>query len=71
MRSCRAVEISIDNICLGDAGFSPLVDALSRNRHLRSLGISCNRMSSAFEQERLRPAVRANTSLSMVDCSSQ
>jgi hypothetical protein len=48
---------------LGDAGMGPLVDALPRNTHLRTLDIRNNRISEAFAAQRLLPAVRANNSL--------
>jgi hypothetical protein len=55
--------LNISDNALGDAGLAPLVAALPRNRHLRSLNISRNGMSEAFARERLLPAVRANTGL--------
>jgi hypothetical protein len=55
--------LRVIGISLGDGGLAPLVDALPRNRHLRSLDVFYNDMSKAFARERLLPAVRANTSL--------
>jgi hypothetical protein len=48
---------------LGDAALGPLVDALPRNTHLRSLVIAGNGITEAFAAQRLLPAVRANASL--------
>jgi hypothetical protein len=48
---------------LGDAGMSPLVEALRHNTHLTKLDCGGNRMSEAFARDRLLPAVRANASL--------
>ena len=48
---------------LGDNGLAPIVDALSRNRHLQTLNLLCNNMSEDFARLRLLPAVRANTGL--------
>jgi hypothetical protein len=49
---------------MGDVGIGPLVDALPRNTHLREL--ECNAwLSAAFVQDRLLPALAANTSLRM------
>jgi hypothetical protein len=48
---------------LGDAALGPLVDALPRNTHLRTLRIGSNGISKAFVAQRLLPAVRANASL--------
>ncbi len=53
---------------LGDDGLAPLVDALPRNTHLRTLDISWNGMSGHFAQHRLLPAVRANTGLRYLSC---
>jgi len=53
---------------LGDAGLAPIVDALTRNCHLRELDLSRNGMSEAFARERLLPAVRANISLRELLC---
>ena len=54
---------------LGDAGLAPLCDALPHNTHLRSLRCSNNGMSAEFARDRFVPAVRANTSLRMLDAS--
>jgi hypothetical protein len=48
---------------LGDAGLRPLLEALPRNAHLRTLYLHGNGMSDAFARDVLLPAVRANTSL--------
>jgi hypothetical protein len=56
-------ELEISDCRLHDAGLGPLVDALPRNTHLRSLNITSNGITEAFAAERLLPAVRANTSL--------
>jgi hypothetical protein len=61
-------HIRISDSALGYAGLAPLVDALSRNRHLRSLNIARTGMSEQFARERLLPAVRANTSLHELCC---
>jgi hypothetical protein len=51
---------------LGDAGLGPLVDALPQNAHLQILDCSNNNLTEAFVRDRLLPAVRANTSLRML-----
>ncbi len=56
-------EIDVSYCLLGDAGLRPLVDALTRNTHLRSLDIERNTLSTAFNSQRLLPAVHANRSL--------
>ena len=64
----RVLDISAS--ALGEIGLGPLVDALSRNMHLRELHCtgcaSCagsGFMQDAFERNRLMPALAANTSL--------
>jgi len=53
---------------LGDAGLTPIVEALALNHHLRKLDVAYNRMSEAFARERLLPALRANTTLREFAC---
>lgn len=53
---------------LDDAGLGPLVDALPRNTHLRSLNLDANGMSATFMYGRLWPAVTANASLRELNC---
>jgi hypothetical protein len=48
---------------LFDEGLGPLVDALPRNTHLRTLDMEDCLMTEAFARDVLLPAVRANTSL--------
>jgi hypothetical protein len=55
--------LSFFDCSLGDAGLRPLLDALPRNTHLRTLDCSRNGMSEAFARDVLLLAVRANTSL--------
>jgi hypothetical protein len=64
-------ELSVRGSTLGDAGLAPLMDALPRNHHLRSLCLVLTDMSEQFARERLLPAVRANTSLRALDCGSE
>ena len=52
---------------LGDAGLGPLVDALPRNTHLHNLDVSDNDLSNEFAEQRLLPAVRANTTLRLLN----
>jgi hypothetical protein len=61
-------ELQCNPTLLGDAGLAPLVAALPRNTHLRTLDFALNNMSEAFARERLLPAVRANTSLQLLRC---
>ena len=62
------LDVSLNR--LGDAGMGPLVDALPRTTRLRQL--LCfdkngnEMMSAAFAQDRLMPALAANTSLRML-----
>jgi hypothetical protein len=49
---------------------TPIVEALTLNRHLRTLDVDGNDMSEAFARERLLPAVRANTTLRQFTCCS-
>jgi hypothetical protein len=60
-------ELHVRHCGLGDVGLRPLMDALPRNTHLRTLDISFNRMSEAFARDVLLPAVRANTSLTELE----
>jgi hypothetical protein len=62
----QVLECSRDH--LDDAGLTPIVEALARNRHLRELNVGNNGMSEAFARERLLPAVRANTTLRELNC---
>ena len=48
---------------LADAGLAPVVAALAKNTHLRSLDISDNDCSAAFNQHVLLPGLSANTGL--------
>jgi hypothetical protein len=63
-------ELDISCNVLGDDGLAPLVAALPRNRHLRVLNIADNGMSDEFARSQLLPAVRANTGLHQLSCSS-
>ena len=54
---------------LGDAGLSPLLDALAHNTHLQELTCSNVGMSEAFARDRLLPAIRENTSLRKLNAS--
>jgi hypothetical protein len=60
-------ELDVSCSSLTDAGLGPLLEALPRNTHLRTLGVSDNHMSAAFTRDVLLPAVRANTSLTTLD----
>ncbi len=60
-------ELDVSDCFLGDAGLGPLVDALPHNHHLRELRVADNGMSAVFTAQRLLPAVRANTSLRMLE----
>ena len=55
--------LDLSNNDLDDDSLGPLVDALPRNTHLLELNISGNDMSDAFAQDRLMPALAANTAL--------
>jgi hypothetical protein len=65
------VELNMENNMLSEDGWGPLVDALPRNTHLRSLDMRStsdpppdfDNISEAFARDRLLPAVRANMSL--------
>jgi hypothetical protein len=54
---------------LGDEGLGPLVNALSRNTHLRKLKMTHNALSGNFAAGPLLRAVQANTSLRILDVS--
>jgi hypothetical protein len=56
-------ELDIEHCLLGDAGLRPLLEALPRNTHLRTLVCSDNNITAAFAADVLLPAVRANASL--------
>ena len=61
--SSTVTTVNIGGSFLGDAGFAPIMVALSRNTHLSQF-CCCNMdMSVEFARERFLPAVRANTSL--------
>jgi hypothetical protein len=53
-------DLRIRQSSLDDAGMGPLVDALWRNTHLRTLECDGHRASYAFVHDRLLPAVRAD-----------
>lgn len=55
--------LDISQARLGDAGLTPLVEALRINSHLRTLVMSDNDASAAFAVRALLPAVHANASL--------
>ena len=57
--------LDVKNNGLYDDGLGPLVDALPRNTHLRTL--VCSGMSAEFVREQLMPALAANTSLQTLD----
>jgi hypothetical protein len=52
---------------LQEAALGPLVDALPANTHLREIRLDAVTASAAFMRERLLPAVRANTSLTLLE----
>jgi hypothetical protein len=56
-------ELDVSYCWLGDAGMAPLLEALPRNTHLRTLKCSANNMTEALAAAVLLPAVRANASL--------
>jgi hypothetical protein len=59
-------ELDIRRCCFGDAGLGPVMDALPHARRLHTLN-SGSYMSEAFARERLLPAVRACTTLHVLD----
>jgi hypothetical protein len=59
--------LDFDGCGLQEAALGPLVDALPRNTHLRTLQLSEVTASAAFLRDRLLPAVRANTSLTRLE----
>ncbi len=59
--------LNIANCDLCDAGLGPLVDALPRNMHLRTLHCDGNDISEAFARDVLLPAVQANVSLRVLE----
>ena len=61
--------LQVHNSNLGDAGMSPLLDALAQNTHLRELNCCNTGMSEAFARDRFLPAIRANASLRKLDAS--
>jgi hypothetical protein len=56
-------ELDVSLCDLGDDGLRPLLAALRRNTHLRTLDCSENDISEPFARRVLLPAVRANASL--------
>jgi Ran GTPase-activating protein (RanGAP) involved in mRNA processing and transport len=56
-------ELNISWCSLGDAGLTPLLDALAANTHLRMLHCEDNDMSDACARDTFLPAIRANSSL--------
>jgi hypothetical protein len=66
-RALTDLHVSCD---LGDEGLHPLLHALPRNTHLRTLFVGYNRMdfSDALARDVLLPAVRANSSLRSLAC---
>jgi hypothetical protein len=56
-------KLDVAHSSLGDAGLAPLIDALQRNTHLRTLCCGDNGMSAAFARDTFLPAIRANTTL--------
>ena len=55
--------LNMFNCGLGDAGLAPIFEALPRNTHLLELSLRMNDMTAEFVQQRMIPAVTANTSL--------
>jgi hypothetical protein len=56
-------ELKISYFDARATDLAPLLDALPRNTHLRSLRCACGGPTNAFVREQLMPAVRANASL--------
>jgi hypothetical protein len=56
-------ELIVHHCSLGDAGLGPVLDALTRNTHLRKLDVTDNQLTEAFARDRLLPAVHVNVSL--------
>ncbi len=57
-------RLDVHDISLDDDGLAPVLDALSRNTHLRALCCNLFRgMSEDFARHRFLPATRANTTL--------
>jgi hypothetical protein len=61
------VVVDLRECDLQEAALGPLVDALPANTHLCMLHLGEVTASAAFMRERLLPAVRANTSLTLLD----
>jgi hypothetical protein len=59
--------LSLRDCGLEEAALGLLVDALPRNTHLRILRLGDVTASAAFLRNRLLPAVRANTSLTLLE----
>ncbi len=64
------VDLNICECRLGDVGLGPLFDALPHNTHLRTLNCWPNNVTKAFVRDRLLPAVRANSSLRLLEMGS-
>jgi hypothetical protein len=60
------LELDIRGCGLQEGALGPLFDALPHNTHLRTLQLGIVTASVAFVRERLLPAVRANTALTML-----
>jgi hypothetical protein len=61
------VDLDASRCYLGDVGLGPLFEALPHNTHLRTLNCCDNFVTEAFMRDRLLPAVRANSSLRLLD----
>ena len=61
--------LDISLAALTDVSMTPLTDALPLNTHLRELQCTRVGMSDAFAHERFLPAIRANTSLRLLNTS--
>jgi hypothetical protein len=59
--------LNLSDCGLQEAALGPLVDALPANRHLHELLLGEVTASAAFLRDRLLPAVRANTSLKVLE----
>jgi Ran GTPase-activating protein (RanGAP) involved in mRNA processing and transport len=62
-------DLRVSSCLLGDAGLAPLVAALPHNTHLVKLRCEDNDMSDAFARDHFLPAIRANTSLRVLQAS--
>jgi hypothetical protein len=61
------VDLDVSNCRLGDVGLGLLFDALPHNTHLHTLRCWPNDFTEAFVRDRLLPAVRANSSLRLLN----